>query len=259
MNNLALVFETNVVSSGNIRILNESLASDRKTKKLVCETILQDFGTTLASVNGNRRLYSPEIGQAIYESMIPNVKKRYVYQEISHPDMNNPDPKINMARAATIKLENCGSVITDLNLRNNILHGTFETLSSFKGPDLRLAITEDKLPIGFSLRMLSKVKPHPNFEGVNEVVGPVKPITYDAVTNPSHKSARITNIHLVNESQLLATLQTEDTNLVLEGMEELFMMENIHYPQQSSQIISEFTTYLMRDAFKRCKPLKFLK
>ena len=253
MNNLALVFETHVVGSSNLRILNETMSSDRQTKKLICETVLQNFGTNLASVNGNRRLYTPEIGQAIYESMIPNVKKRYVYQEISHPDMNNPDPKINMARAATVKLENCGSVLTDLNLRDNILRGTFETLSGFKGPDLRLAITEDKLPIGFSLRMLSKVRPHPNFEGVSEVIGPVKPITYDAVTNPSHKTARIDKVHLVNESQLLATLQTEDTNLVLEGMEELFMMENIHYPQQASQIISEFTTYLFKDAFNRCK------
>ena len=253
MNNLAIIFEQNIVASSDIRIINESIASDRKTKKVVCETILQDFGTTKDNINGNRRLYSPEIGRSIYESLIPKARSRKLLQEISHPDMNNPDPKVNLARAANIKHQNCGSVITELSLKNNILHGTFETLSAWEGPNLRSAIVEDKLPIGFSLRMLSKVRPHPSFEGVSEIFGPVNPITYDAVTNPSHKSAWITNVHLVNECQLLATLQTEDINMVFEGMEELFMMEGLHYPQQPSQIISEFTTYLFRDAFKRCK------
>jgi hypothetical protein len=57
-----------------------------------------------------------------------------------------------------------------------------------KGPDLAAVITEDKIPIGFSLRALGSLEER---DGTLYVKAPFKAITYDCVSNPSHAEAKI--------------------------------------------------------------------
>lgn len=67
--------------------------------------------------------------------------------------------------------------------------GEIETLSGFLGPDVAKMVLYDKVNIGFSLRALGSVNTMP--DGTIEVLTPIKPITYDLVSNPSHSKARV--------------------------------------------------------------------
>ena len=98
--------------------------------------------------------------------------------------INSNEQEAIKKRAVVVELKNCGSLVSDIFMEGNEVYGIVETLSGFRGPDLRDLIVKDKANIGFSLRMFSRVEPHATLEGVMEVKTPLKPITYDVVTNP---------------------------------------------------------------------------
>jgi len=246
---LSLVFEsTNIVSASEIEFLQES--NDGGIEKAIFKTKLQ----TADEINGNRRIYSTPICRQIIEGLSAKAKGRSLFQEIDHPGMVG-DQEAFRRRAVTVELKNCGSLIRNISMEGKDIIGEVETLSGFMGPDLRDLIVKDKADIGFSLRMFSKVRPHTTLENVSEVLGPLRPVTYDVVTNPSHKKARV--INLISEGTLLASLQTEDEAAVMEGMDDLMLLEGVNAPETSSEIITDYMNTLLKEAFNGMSPLKF--
>jgi hypothetical protein len=160
-------------------------------------------------------------------------------------------------RAVVVELKNCGSLVSDIYMEGNNVYGIVETLSGFRGPDLRDLIVKDKANIGFSLRMFSRVEPHPRFEGVMEVKTPLRPITYDVVTNPSHKKARMVQFH--TESEQLKSLMNQDSSeeLVTEAEEILFKSDNIQNPNTSKELIAQYLNELVREAYDDLKTITF--
>lgn len=111
---------------------------------------------------------------------------------------------------------------------------------------------EDKANIGFSVRMFGKLKQHPTIQEVVEVVSPLKPITYDVVTNPSHKSAHI--ISFIPES--FSEFNSGDT-LVTESSNQILTLENAHIPVSSKDILNEYLMMILQESFNNVKTINF--
>ena len=174
--NFSILFEsTSTITPDDIVILESESKNRDGTERIIFKTKLQ----TANEINGNRRYYSKDICNNIIENLRPIAKSRSLLQEVDHPFINSSDADVQKKRAVTVDYKNCGSLIRDIYLENNDIVGEIQTLSGFLGPSLRDLIVKDKVNIGFSLRMLGSVKPHPHMEGVSLVTTPIKPITYD--------------------------------------------------------------------------------
>lgn len=106
-----------------------------------------------------------------------------------HPMVATKDPGIMKRRATTVEYKSCGCLLRNIYMEGTDVIGEIETLSSFFGPDIAKMILFDKVNIGFSLRALGSVDTKP--DGTIIVLEPIKPITYDLVSNPSHARARV--------------------------------------------------------------------
>lgn len=247
-NNLSLLFEiSSVATPADLTIIKESYDKATKISKVIFKTKLQ----TAEEVNANRRYYSRETCANIVEGLSAQAKARSLFQEIDHP-MAVGSETDQKRRALTVQLSNCGSLLRDIWVDGNNIIGEVETLSGFKGPDLRNIIMEDKANIGFSVRMFGKLKAHPSIQEVVEVVTPLKPITYDVVTNPSHKTAHI--INFIPES--ISELDSGDT-LVTESGNQILTLENAHIPISSRDILNEYLMMVLQESFNNVKTLHF--
>ncbi len=244
----SILFEsTNTITPDDIVILESESKNKEGTERIIFKTKLQ----TANEVNGNRRYYSRDICNRIVENLRPLAKSRSLLQEVDHPFINSSDSDVQKKRAVTVDYKNCGSLIRDIYLENNDIVGEIQTLSGFLGPSLRDLIVKDKVNIGFSLRMLGSVKPHPNMEGVSLITDPIRPITYDVVTNPSHKSAKI--ISFIPESA--SDFIDDGASLITEN--EILTLENVHLPITSRKLIDEFLMNILKEQFSSIKSFKF--
>lgn len=243
--------ETVMVSSDTLEIINESQGANG-VDKVTFKVPLQDA----EKVNGNRRFYSKETCSNIVDGLKPMAKNRCLFQEVDHPMISSNEQESIKKRACVVELKNCGSLISDIFMEGNEVYGIVETLSGFRGPDLRDLIVKDKANIGFSLRMFSRIEPHPTLEGIMEVKTPLRPITYDVVTNPSHKNARVTQF--TTESNQLKDLMSynEDMSLVTEA-EEILLSDNINRPNTSKEMIAQYLNELVRERFDDLKTITF--
>jgi len=241
MQNCNILIEScSVVDPEDIQILHES--NTGSAKKTYFKTRLQ----TLNEVNQNKRMYPTNVGNEIIRQLAPMAKARSLFQEIDHPAPVG-DPETSLRRSACVELKNCGAVLRKVYKEGNDVIGEMETLSGFKGPDLRDLITVDKCSIGFSLRMLGRLGKHPTMENIVIPQNPMRAITYDVVSNPSHASARI--MAIVTESQLtgLKSVQSE----VIE--ESMLLMEGVELPNNTG-IIDEFISDMICESFTNYKP-----
>jgi hypothetical protein len=241
--------ETLMVPSGKLQILQES--ENDGQGKIKFKVPLQDAD----KVNGNRRIYSSETCSKIVEGLKPMAKNRCLFQEIDHPMIGSSDQDSIKKRAIVVELKNCGSMISDIFMEDGKVMGIVETLSGFRGPDLHDLITKDKANIGFSLRMFSRIEPHPRFEGIMEVKTPLRPITYDTVTNPSHKVARM--VQFSTESDSLRSLMNHGDDELVTESEEILSMDNIKHPNSSREMIALYLNELVREAYDDLKTITF--
>lgn len=99
------------------------------------------------------------------------------------------NPNHTKRRACTVNISNAACLIRKIYMEGNSIIGEIETLSNQKGQEIAAMITKDRVNIGVSLRALGGTNVQP--DGTIEVTLPIKPITYDLVSNPSHANARI--------------------------------------------------------------------
>lgn len=171
-----------IVPNSDIRIL-ESTSTPSGVPKIAYKSVLQ----TLGDRNKNGRYYSHDIGREIVETLKPKAKGRSLFQEVDHPMVSGDTGA--KRRAVTVEMKNCGALIRDIYVDGDKIIGEVETLSGFLGPDMYNLIVHDKADIGNSLRMFGRVEME-GATGVAKVVKPIRPITYDIVTNPSHAKAK---------------------------------------------------------------------
>jgi len=176
--------DTSVISIDQMKILEQS-TDDYGNTKIAFETNLQ----TAEEKNQNRRRYSHEVCSSIVEQLAIKAKGGSLMMEIDHPMFVSESEQILKKRAAVVEVNNCAAKLRDIFMRGNDIIGEVETLSGFKGPDFANLIVKDKVNIGFSLRAFGGV--NVLTDGTLEVKNPIKPITYDIVSNPSHVNARI--------------------------------------------------------------------
>lgn len=179
------IFErTSVVRNHDIEILEETELGGGKGK-IAARCNLQEAETR----NRNNRYYSTAICESIVEQLSPKATSRSLLMEVDHPLFVSDDPEVLKKRASIIEINNCGALIREIGFKNKQIYGIFETLSGFKGPDLYNLIVKDKVDIGFSLRALGAVETLQ--DGTIMVKDPIRPITYDIVSNPSHVNAKV--------------------------------------------------------------------
>ena len=146
-----------------------------------------------------------------------------------HPLFGISDPQQLKRRAGIVEIRNCGAYISDISYKGNQVIGEIQTLSGFQGPSLANLITKDKIDIGFSLRALGSVEPLT--DGTLDVKMPLRAITYDVVSNPSHANSRIqeflpesfiyesaddSNMGVLAESGDLSLLEQQD-NIIIDN------------------------------------------
>ena len=228
--------QTKVANSHNIEILNESVANGKP--KIAFRTILQEADVK----NQNKRRYSQSICEGIVAKLEPKVSNRSLLMEVDHPIFASSDPATLKQRSTVVELNNCGAKIDQLRFdsKSKQIIGEISTLSGFKGPDLA-GLIKDSVNFGFSLRALGSVEQLS--DGSIQVVEPMIPITYDAVSNPSYANARILEIlpeslndFISNDQTLLC--ENEDFKSFIET-ERIQLCENTVVTQFINQIINE--------------------
>ena len=216
-NNFFFIFETTSqpTFSSDINIIEESENPDGSAK-VVFETRLQ----TANERNANKRFYSTRICETIVRQLSTKAKQGSLMMEVDHPMFISESTETLKKRAAIVEINNCAAKLRKIYMKGNDVIGEVESLSGFKGPDFANLVSRDHVNIGFSLRALGSVEPM--HDGTLMVKEPIKAITYDIVSNPSHTSARILKFLPESYEEFIpdqaSTLMESVGNLDLEEM-----------------------------------------
>ena len=251
-----IIFETtSIIEPNNLQIITEEESSapdGSPINKVIFKAVLQ----TAEEQNQNGRYYTREILQKIVNILQPKANARALFQEIDHPFVAAPssDPMIMKKRAITVELKNAASLIRDLYMDGRNVIGEIETLSGFKGPDLYNLIVNDKATIGFSVRMFGRLVKDPS-TGRAYVNDPIRPVTYDVVTNPSHKGSVVMEFLPEDVSEISnlkdQSLLTEDINLIQES--DNLCLEGLC----CSNTVNDYIQSLLEETYKSIPLVKF--
>lgn len=180
-----------------LELLSESKGSDGKRGGVKFKAILQEAEVE----NSNRRIYKKNALEEGCNGISDRINKGIFFCEMDHP--NTSDPK----RFMTVLLKETSHRVLDLKWKGNLLEATCQTTSNSIGKDLRGLIEEDGIALGFSLRAVGKTKPSTARRDLTEVVGNMKLVSWDAVSNPSHTNALTQQ--LLESSDLMNMLKSE--------------------------------------------------
>ena len=164
-----------------------TMSTPKKIKKVKdkirMECILQTYG----DINRNRRRYGRKVLEEAVKSVNERIREGTFLGELDHPIDQNP------VRQVTVLYKNCSHRILDTGWSGNKLIGVVETLNTPNGQILKNLAMD--IPVGFSFRGMGEVKQlNENGETIFEVTGPLVVITWDSVSFPSHKEARMIKI-----------------------------------------------------------------
>lgn len=185
-----------------------------KKDKIRMECILQ----TANEVNRNNRKYSKEIINAGLKEIKPLIEEGSLLGELDHPVTREP------TRLILVLYKEASHKILDVWWEGNKLYGILETLRTPNGIIMK-NLVEDGIPIGFSLRAMGNLRPMwENGRSYKEVIGPFKIITWDSVSYPSHKEAKLVSIKENNMD-----IDTENTNDGSVAIEEGTLYKLLYY------------------------------
>jgi len=235
----------NVVPNNQIQIM-ETTTTPSGVPKVIFKARLQ----TANEHNANKRIYPMDICREIVETMKPKARGRSLFQEVDHPSVSG-DSMAAKRRAVTVEMKNCGSLIRDIYMEGNDIIGEVETLSGFLGPDMYNTIVYDKADIGYSLRMFGKIETEGD-TGFSRVARPIRPITYDTVTNPSHRTAKIIEFIPENAHEFL-----NDKTGNLQILHESIILEDELQFEDNNESIYDYLDRIVKDRFRGMKPVEF--
>jgi len=201
-----IIFEQ-AYSGDSIQLLEEAVTPGGQYK-CVFRAKLQEAD----SINNNKRVYSAETLEEVYNQLKEKALARKLLGELDHPQPQG-DQSSKIKRSSTISLERACMLIKDLEWDGTAIYGICETLSNRAGMDL-YCLLKDNVTVGFSLRAFGETRNKGG--GVVEVISKgIKALTYDVVSNPSHDSSVI--LEMLQEGKNERTLVNE---LKLEVIEE---------------------------------------
>lgn len=231
--------QTSVVPNSDIQIIEET-KTESGSPKCALRVRLQEANVT----NQNKRKYSPVVCESIANQLAPKATSRNLLMEVDHPMFGAGDPMQQKRRAAVVEIQNCGALLRNVTFKNNQVIGEVETLSGFKGPDLANLILKDKVDIGFSLRALGSVEPLT--DGTLLVRSPIMPVTYDVVSAPSHKNAKVLEFMPESAMDFGGDQQVvyESSDLSLLEAEDIFLSEDNHF-------VSKFLENIIEERFSK--------
>lgn len=183
--------------------------------KIRFEAILQTAG----DINRNRRMYDKQTLQESIDKIADRIRGREFLGELDHPIDSNP------ARQVTVSYKEASHAILELAWDGNKLRGVLESLRTPNGTILK-NLAEDGIPIGFSYRGMGDVRPmNEGLMGKQtfKVVGPLHTVTWDCVSFPSHKEAKLQEI---TESVKTAIYESIDPSLIVRETGNMVCMEN---------------------------------
>ncbi len=247
-NNFYFIFEnTSSIPSDQVKILEEA-TDERGNTKIAFETRLQ----TADERNQNGRIYSKRVCENITTQLSNRAKKGSLMMEIDHPMFISDSPQTLMKRAAVVEVNNSAAKLRKVYMRGNDIIGEVETLSGFKGPDFANLVVKDKVNIGFSLRALGSVEPMN--DGTLMVKTPIKPITYDIVSNPSHVEARILKFLPESCNDFIPT----DSMSLMESVDDMDLSQTMVC--EGGQCVMKFVDDIIREQFNEIisNKIKFL-
>jgi len=151
-------------------------------------------------------------------------------------------------RAGIVEIRNCGALIKDISYKGNQVIGEIQTLSGFQGPSLANLITKDRIDIGFSLRALGSVEPLT--DGTLDVKMPLRAVTYDVVSAPSHANSKITEFlpesfmcESTGDSEMSVLAEAADLSLL--EQQDNIVIDNVN----GNHYIQAFTDDLIHETF----------
>ncbi len=185
-------------------IFNEAEIVKQTPKKAIFRNIIQ----TADEQNQNRRIYPKSVLSEGIDGCRSRMKRRAFLGELDHP-CSTSDQQFNISRQSSVSLEGVSHIIRDCEFRGNHLYGEMETSSTPKG-NILFGLLRDKSGIGFSMRGMAEIE---RMADHNLVKGPLTIITFDAVSQPSHKSAVVD----FNEMRFESSMLTEQAGLICCG------------------------------------------
>lgn len=153
---------------------------------------------TAEDENQNKRFYPLDVLTGGIDRISDTIKTRNLLGELDHPISDNP------IRQTTVMYRECSHMITAVEFRGLSLFAEIETLPYTPNGKIMSGLVLDNVPVGFSLRGLADLEDN----GTRQtVLAPLIMITYDCVSNPSHKQAAVQEVHqesylrVVNENR----------------------------------------------------------
>lgn len=174
-----LIIETAILQEANI------------VKMEPVRAIVRMVAQTYDEVNQNKRLYPGPVLKEAMNNCADRIKEGRMTGEMDHPLLTGSD-QIDGIRQTTVMLEKVSHRFRDYDWSGNRLIVEFETLTNTCGKNL-FALLQDKVAVGLSMRGMAELDIRDN---VKIVKAPLFIVTFDAVSNPSHKAA------LVNFNQM---------------------------------------------------------
>ncbi len=181
--------------------------------KIRFEAILQTAG----DVNRNGRIYDKRTLQESIDKIADRIKGREFLGELDHPTSADP------SRQCTISLKEVSHAILEVGWSGDKLVAVMESLRTPNGEILK-NLAEDGIVLGFSYRGMGDLKQIREEAGrpIYRVVGPLMSITWDAVSHPSHKQAKITKL---NESVLTSIYESIDPTKIIKETSDCIICE----------------------------------
>lgn len=179
--------------------------------KIVCEAYLQSADTK----NQNRRVYPKMVLDQGMHAIQKKINERRFLGELDHPISDNS------ARQTTVLYQNASHLVREWWWEDNKIKGIVETLPYTPNGRVMSGLIADGVACGFSLRGLGDIVSKNDYQ---EVQAPLVIISYDCVSEPSHRGSNVTEIR---EEGVSLPLKAGSTNLkILEEAKGFYTLSN---------------------------------
>ena len=149
--------------------------------KIIAECFLQ----TADEKNQNRRVYPRNVLDQGMRAIQEKIDNRRFVCELDHPISDN------QVRQTTVEYKNASHIVREWWWEGNRIKGVIESLPYSSSGKILSGLIADHIPVGFSLRGLADVN---DMGGAQYVQAPLIVISYDAVSEPSHKGSQVTEL-----------------------------------------------------------------
>ena len=224
----------NIIIESGIAQTPVNMKVMRGGDKIRFEAVLQDVDIR----NRNGRIYRKRPLQEAIETESERIKEGSFLGELDHPiEKDNP------LRQCTVLYKEASHKFCELGWDGNKLVGVLETLSGTQnGRTLCGLAKDDKVPICFSFRGMGEINEiHENGVKCNEVSGPMKIITWDSVSFPSHSVAKIIRINENVQSQMNEKFSVVLEESAIEEKNGMICLENgmCYFPNVFDKMVEE--------------------